>query len=117
MCKVSLTYTDSYRQFTGPANVAGKRVISNEMGAQIFQAYQQTLPELLDLTKRAYSAGNNQMVFHGSPYSWQYPNTTVSPWFLKCADICMDVMAKTCGNTGVSACRVRYPKADIQSKN
>ena len=72
-----LTHTDSYRQYTGAANLAGKRVISNEMGAQVFHVYQQTLPQLLGMTKRAYSTGNNQMVFHGSPYTWQYPNTTV----------------------------------------
>ncbi|KAM0138973.1 hypothetical protein ACHAO1_003305 [Botrytis cinerea] len=67
---------DNYRQFVGPANLAGKNVISNEMGAISRSAYQQQLPDLLTLVKQAYSAGNNQMVIHGATYSYQYPNTT-----------------------------------------
>ncbi|PVH77692.1 hypothetical protein DL98DRAFT_534626 [Cadophora sp. DSE1049] len=67
---------DSYRQFSGPANLAGKRVISNEMGAVQFSAYRQTLPSLINLVKKAYAGGNNQMVFHGASYSHQFPNTT-----------------------------------------
>ncbi|KAH6720879.1 hypothetical protein BKA61DRAFT_570522 [Leptodontidium sp. MPI-SDFR-AT-0119] len=68
---------DSYRQFSGPANLAGKRVISNEMGAVRFSAYRQTLPSLINLVKKAYAGGNNQMVFHGASYSHHFPNTTV----------------------------------------
>ncbi|KAF7898807.1 hypothetical protein EAE99_012363 [Botrytis elliptica] len=67
---------DNYRQFVGPANLAGKNIISNEMGAISRSAYQQQLPDLLTLVKQAYSAGNNQMVIHGATYSYQYPNTT-----------------------------------------
>ncbi|KAH7383434.1 secreted protein [Cadophora sp. MPI-SDFR-AT-0126] len=67
---------DSYRQFSGPANLAGKRVISNELGAVQFSAYRQTLPSLINLVKKAYAGGNNQMVFHGATYSHQFPNTT-----------------------------------------
>ncbi|KAM0149135.1 hypothetical protein ACHAPG_009617, partial [Botrytis cinerea] len=67
---------DNYRQFVGPANLAGKNVISNEMGAISRSAYQQQLPDLLTLVKQAYSAGNNQMAIHGATYSYQYPNTT-----------------------------------------
>jgi hypothetical protein len=62
----------------GTANIAGKKIISNELGAIELAAFQQGLPALLAMTKRAYAAGNNQMVFHGAPYSWQYPETTVS---------------------------------------
>ncbi|KAH7417837.1 hypothetical protein BKA64DRAFT_738388 [Cadophora sp. MPI-SDFR-AT-0126] len=67
---------DNYRQYVGPANLAGKKIISNEMGAVFGGNYQQQLPTLLTLTKQAYSGGNNQMVFHGATYSYQYPNTT-----------------------------------------
>lgn len=67
---------DRYRQYAGPANLAGKRVISNELGADIYKAFQQTLPELLDIFKRAIAGGVNQAVIHGSPYSGNYPNTT-----------------------------------------
>lgn len=38
---------DAYRQFSGPANLAGKQVISNELGAVQGAAYTQTLPGLL----------------------------------------------------------------------
>jgi hypothetical protein len=61
----------------GPANLAGKQIVSNELGAVELEAYQQTLPNILSSVKKAYSAGNNQMIFHGSPYSYQYPETTV----------------------------------------
>ncbi|KAH7409052.1 hypothetical protein BKA64DRAFT_773603 [Cadophora sp. MPI-SDFR-AT-0126] len=67
---------ESYRQFVGPANIAGKSVISNEIGAALYASYKLTFPELLASVKRAWSAGNNQMVIHGATYSWQYPNTT-----------------------------------------
>lgn len=67
---------DRYRQYAGPANLAGKRVISNELGAQIYRAFQQPLPELLDIFKRAIAGGVNQAVIHGSPFSGDYPNTT-----------------------------------------
>ncbi|KAH7377416.1 secreted protein [Cadophora sp. MPI-SDFR-AT-0126] len=68
--------TDLYRQFVGPANLAGKQIISNEMGAIAGKCYQLTLPELLSYVKRAWAVGNNQMVFHGGSYSGQYPKTT-----------------------------------------
>lgn len=38
---------DSYRQYAGPANLAGKRVISSEEGAVSGESYSQTLPELM----------------------------------------------------------------------
>lgn len=59
---------DAYKQYVGPANLAGKQVISNEMGAVELQTYQQTLPNLLISVKKAYSAGNNMIVFHGATY-------------------------------------------------
>ncbi|KAL5327794.1 hypothetical protein ACEPPN_005499 [Leptodophora sp. 'Broadleaf-Isolate-01'] len=47
------------------------------MGAVQFSAYRQTLPSLINLVKKAYAGGNNQMVFHGASYSHHFPNTTV----------------------------------------
>lgn len=67
---------DSYRQFAGPANLAGKRVISNEAGAEMYEAYSQTISEILWSLKRAFAGSVNQFVLHGYPYSGNYPNTT-----------------------------------------
>jgi hypothetical protein len=67
---------DGYRQFTGPANLAGKRVISNEMGAVPLMAYRLTHSELLSLVNRAVVGGVNQMVFHGQTYSGNYYATS-----------------------------------------
>lgn len=67
---------DGYRQYTGPANLAGKRVISTECGANHLEAYQQTMPELLWDVKRSIAGSVNQFVFHGYPYSGPYGNTT-----------------------------------------
>ena len=54
---------DAYRQFAGPANLAGKRVISSELGAYWAQAYSQTLPELIWDVKRSIAGSVNNMVF------------------------------------------------------
>ena len=67
---------DAYRQFSGPANLAGKRVISSELGAQPEQVYSQTMPELIWDTKRSVAGGINQFVYHGYPFTGNYPNTT-----------------------------------------
>ncbi|KAF7198549.1 hypothetical protein HII31_00288 [Pseudocercospora fuligena] len=67
---------DAYRQFVGPAGLAGKRVISSEAGAVMFSAFQQTIPELLWDLKRSIVGGVNAFVLHGMPFSGHYPNTT-----------------------------------------
>jgi hypothetical protein len=67
---------DAYRQFSGPAHLSGKNVISNEMGAVSAPAYSLTIPKLLFHIKRAMAGGVTMNVFHGSPYSGNYPNTT-----------------------------------------
>ena len=67
---------DAYRQFSGPANLAGKRVMSSELGAQRDEVYSQTMPELIWDTKRSVAGGINQFVYHGYPYTGNYPNTT-----------------------------------------
>lgn len=60
---------DGYRQYAGPANLAGKRIVSSECGAVRSEAYIQTLPELIWHVKRSLAGGVNQFVFHGLPYS------------------------------------------------
>ena len=60
---------DAYRQYSGPANLAGKRVVSSECGAVSDEAFQQTLPELMWHVRRSIAGGINQFVFHGYPYS------------------------------------------------
>ena len=67
---------DAYRQFSGPANLAGKRIISNELGAVQGAAYTQTLPELIWDIKRSILGGVNEMILHGYPFSGYYPNNT-----------------------------------------
>lgn len=71
---------DGYRQFAGPANLAGKRVISSEAGAVMLEAFQQTIPELLWDLKRSIVGGVNSFVLHGYPYSGNYPNSTWPTW-------------------------------------
>jgi len=67
---------DGYRQYAGPANLAGKRIISSELGAQPSQVYSQTLPELIWDIQRSVVGSVNQFVLHGYPFSGSYPNTT-----------------------------------------
>lgn len=66
---------DAFRQYSGAANLAGKRVISLEVGADIMESYSQTLPQLLQECKQAFG-GANQVVIHGATYSHDYINTT-----------------------------------------
>lgn len=67
---------DGYKQYAGPANLAGKRIISSEAGAISGYVYQQTLPDLLWDIKRSIAGGVNQYILHGYPYSGNYGNTT-----------------------------------------
>ena len=67
---------DAYRQFSGPANLAGKRIVSTELGAQRNEVYSQTMPELIWDVKRSIVGSINNFVYHGYPFSGNYPNTT-----------------------------------------
>jgi hypothetical protein len=67
---------DGYRQFSGPANLAGKRVISNEMGAVMLESYNYPHSELLSSVNRAIAGGVNQVVLHGQSYTGDYYGTT-----------------------------------------
>lgn len=60
---------DGYRQYSGPANLAGKRLVSTECGAIPDYVYQQTLPALLWDVKRSIVGSVTQFVFHGYPFS------------------------------------------------
>ncbi|KAK4539121.1 hypothetical protein LTR36_001465 [Oleoguttula mirabilis] len=60
----------------GPANLAGKRIVSSELGAQRLEVYSQTLPELIWDIKRSIAGSVNNFILHGYPYSSNYPNTT-----------------------------------------
>ncbi|KAH8589577.1 hypothetical protein B0O99DRAFT_664485 [Bisporella sp. PMI_857] len=71
-----LDLIDSYRQFVGPANLAGKRVISNELGAVRWSAFRYHVPELLFSANRGFASGLNQYVLHGQAYSGNYYQTT-----------------------------------------
>lgn len=75
----SLTFLDSidaYRQFSGPAHLAGKNVISNEVGAKMASAYLYTTKDLLHSINRALAGGVNQFVIHGQAFSGDYYETT-----------------------------------------
>ena len=65
-----------YRQFTGPAHIADRNVISTEIGAQRIGAYAQPLPVLLSLVRDSFAAGVNTLVIHGFPYGGTYYGTT-----------------------------------------
>jgi hypothetical protein len=67
---------DGYRQFVGPSALAGKRVVSNEMGAEMLQAYRMPISRLLWSIHRAVVAGVNQVVLHGQDYTGNYYGTT-----------------------------------------
>lgn len=56
--------------------MAGKRIISSELGAQREEVYEQTMPELIWDVKRSIVGSVNQFVYHGYPYTGSYPNTT-----------------------------------------
>ncbi|KAM0540478.1 hypothetical protein ACHAPJ_013597, partial [Fusarium lateritium] len=67
---------DAYRTFTGAANLAGRRIISNELGAEFGRAFSLTIPELVQMANRGFAGGLNQFVIHGQSYTGNYPSTT-----------------------------------------
>lgn len=67
---------DGYRQVTGIAALAGKNIVSNEMGAKFLKSYRYTFQELLHSIHRALAGGVNRFVLHGMPYGGSYYNTT-----------------------------------------
>jgi hypothetical protein len=71
-----LSNVDGYRQFAGPANLAGKRIISSESGAQVALDYQQTIYNIVQYFKRSIAGGVNQFIIHGYPHTGNYGNTS-----------------------------------------
>jgi len=67
---------DGYRQFTGISVLAGRNVISNEMGARFLKAYQYTTRDLLLSIHKAVAGGVNRFVLHGLQYTGPYYDTT-----------------------------------------
>ena len=67
---------DGYHQFSGVANLAQKKVISNEMGGDLRKAYALPLSELLSQINKAFAGGVNQIVLHGQTYTGNYYDTT-----------------------------------------
>ncbi|KAL4803123.1 hypothetical protein BDV18DRAFT_153809 [Aspergillus unguis] len=67
---------DGYRQFSGVANSAGQKIISNEMGANLRESFRLTLSHLLWQINSAFAGGVNQIVLHGQTYSGNYYDTT-----------------------------------------
>ncbi|KAH8197840.1 hypothetical protein TruAng_007987 [Truncatella angustata] len=75
----SLGFSESinnYRQFTGAAHLAGRNIISTEVGATLGNAYKQRIPHLKGLFDESFAAGVNAMVLHGYAYSGEYVGTT-----------------------------------------
>ncbi|KAI7909971.1 hypothetical protein M9X92_011356 [Pyricularia oryzae] len=73
---LAFTNIDEMLQFTGPAHLARRNVISTEIGAVQSGAYSQSLPSLLRLFNQAFAGGVNLMVIHGMPYGGEQPETT-----------------------------------------
>ncbi|RAK79989.1 uncharacterized protein BO72DRAFT_525668 [Aspergillus fijiensis CBS 313.89] len=67
---------DGYRQFAGPAHLAGKRIVSSEAGAIMGSVYQETIDELLWGLKRSLAGSVNNFILHGWPMGGNYGNTT-----------------------------------------
>ncbi|KAM0321554.1 hypothetical protein ACHAQA_010044 [Verticillium albo-atrum] len=75
----SLTFHDSidaYRQFSGIAHLAGKKIISNEVGAVAIEAYRYDNERLIWSVNRAVAGGVNQFILHGQSYTGNYYGTT-----------------------------------------
>ncbi|KAK8118432.1 uncharacterized protein PG998_003058 [Apiospora kogelbergensis] len=64
---------DDMRQFSGTALLAGKSVVSNEVGAVRGAAYSQTVPELLGLFQKSFAAGISMQVIYGFGYTGEFP--------------------------------------------
>ena len=71
-----LDNVDVYRAYSGPAQIAGRNVVSNEMGAEQLKAYAYSIPRLLFSVNRAFAGGINRMVIHGQSYTGKYFEST-----------------------------------------
>jgi hypothetical protein len=71
-----LDRVDAYRQFSGSSSLAGKNVVSIELGAVFGRAYEFTVLDLAFTINRAASGGINAYVIHGQTYTGNYFGTT-----------------------------------------
>lgn len=67
---------DNYRRFFGTAHLAGKNIISNELGAVVLEAYRQTLVGIINSVHTAIIGGTNQIILHGQTFSGRWYGTT-----------------------------------------
>ncbi|KAH8896447.1 hypothetical protein GQ53DRAFT_838560 [Thozetella sp. PMI_491] len=115
---------DQYRQMAGPAHIAGRTVLSTEIGAKSIGAYALTVPQLVKLFRGSYAGGVNTMVIHGFPYSGDYAGTTwpgYAPFQYRFTDMwgprmpawrhLDDVLLYAARNTHVA--KVGAPKVDL----
>ncbi|KAH6640096.1 hypothetical protein BKA67DRAFT_542618 [Truncatella angustata] len=67
---------DGFLQYSGPADLSGKEIISIELGADYELSFSQTWSRLLHDAKRAFVGGVNQVIIHGATYSYNFTGTT-----------------------------------------
>lgn len=67
---------DPFSQYSGPADLAGRQIISIELGADYREPFSQTWKKLLYDAKHAFAGGVNQVVIHGAVYSHNFTQTT-----------------------------------------
>ena len=72
---------DSFRYLSGGAHIAGKQIISDEVGA-MFGGYinSETCEELVSIVNRNVASGVNQFVLHGYASRYEFINTTANKW-------------------------------------
>ncbi|ETS76560.1 hypothetical protein PFICI_11947 [Pestalotiopsis fici W106-1] len=67
---------DGFLQYSGPADLARKQIISIELGADYKLSFSQTWSRLLLDATRAFIGGVNQVIIHGATYSHNFTQTT-----------------------------------------
>jgi len=60
---------DRFRMVAGGAHIGGNPIVADEVGALANEGYRLTWLDMLHWINKNLSAGANQMVFHGMPYS------------------------------------------------
>jgi hypothetical protein len=67
---------DLIRQFSGGVNLAGRNILSSEMGAGRYLAYESTMIQQIQDARLAFAGGVNQIILHGYPSSTNYAQTS-----------------------------------------
>ena len=67
---------DLIRQFSGGVNLAGRHILSSEMGAGRYLAYESRMIQLIQDARLAFAGGVNQIILHGYPSSTNYIETS-----------------------------------------